>query len=242
MHVFNPGQLDTARIKIPGCDTMRHCLQILIHWTLSAHWYEDGNQRTNSLTLRRPDRKPSKLEKLTGGHSWCTHDAVSKAEKSLGRHKMHIFRESVNNDKNDSVTLSPKSKAMSDHGQPGTGKGQSRPAVGWWEAFLWARSVQVDTKVRVSVSMVDHQKCHFRRERMRLIRVTGEPGLMGPLVDLGTDWVRNKEVFKWTSTWVWLGLLSCLNNRFNLFFFFFFNLIAATAQDKGRMVSRLEGV
>lgn len=174
-------------------------------------------------------------------YSWCSFQGWEEFRK---RHKMHRFRESVNNGKNDSVTLSPKSKAMCDHGQPGTGKGQSRPAVGCWEAFLWAHTVQEDTKVRVSVSMVDHQRC--------------QKGSEGRGCDL-SGWQANWD--SWVHWWTWVptesgtkrylsgpvpgsGLVcwAALTIDSTSFFFFFFNLIAATTQDKGRMVSRLEGL
>ena len=57
-----------------------------------------------------------------------------------------------------------KSRAMSDHGQPGIGRGQMRPAGGQWEALLREQMSQAATNSRVSASRVGH---------------TGAPGVAG---------------------------------------------------------------
>ena len=49
-----------------------------------------------------------------------------------------------------------KSRAMSDHGRPGVGRGWRRPAGGRWEALLQEQMSQAATNSRVSASRVGH--------------------------------------------------------------------------------------
>ena len=61
-----------------------------------------------------------------------------------------------------------KSRAMSDHGQPGVGNGWRRPAGGRWEALLRAQISQAATNSRVSASRVGHQKRRRMNSAIRL--------------------------------------------------------------------------
>ena len=107
--------------------------------------------------------------------TWVTsRSAVSAADGSLGRAtKWTIF-------KNRSTTvmmvllplevgrLVTKSRAMSDHGQPGMGRGRRRPAGGWWEALLREQMSQAATNSYVSASRVGHQKLRQMNSAVRV--------------------------------------------------------------------------